>query len=246
MAGHSKWAQIKRSKAVVDSKRGALFTRLSREIIVAARAGSDPTGNFQLRTAIEKAKAASMPAVNIERAIAKGAGQAGDASIGFDQVRYEGYGPGGIPIVVETLTDNRNRTAADIRLAFNKHKGNLGDTGCVAYLFNHYSEVYIRAKRQDIFFPEELLLGKVVDLDVIGYEIDGENAMVYGPFNALESIHNGLIDDAWCIVKFGHRWVSKIPLKLSKDSGDMMLCLKLIGALEMLDDVINVSSALEW
>jgi YebC/PmpR family DNA-binding regulatory protein len=129
MAGHSKWAQIKRTKAVVDAKRGAVFTRLGREITVAARGGGDPAGNFQLRTAIEKAKAAGVPNANIERAIAKGSGQAGGEGDQFEAVRYEGYGPGGVAVLIEAFTDNRNRTAADLRLAFSKHGGNLGETG---------------------------------------------------------------------------------------------------------------------
>ncbi|MFZ9282814.1 MAG: YebC/PmpR family DNA-binding transcriptional regulator, partial [Prochlorococcaceae cyanobacterium] len=112
MAGHSKWAQIKRTKAVVDAKRGAVFTRLGREIMVAARSGADPAGNFQLRTAIEKAKAAGVPNANIERAIAKGSGQGQGGGEQFEAVRYEGYGPGGVAVLVEAFTDNRNRTAA--------------------------------------------------------------------------------------------------------------------------------------
>ena len=119
MAGHSKWSQIKRTKAVVDAKRGAVFTRLGREIMVAARDGADPAGNFQLRTAISKAKTAGVPASNIERAIAKGSGQGAEAAQ-LAEVRYEGYGPGGVAVLVEALTDNRNRTAADLRLAFSK------------------------------------------------------------------------------------------------------------------------------
>ena len=145
MAGHSKWSQIKRTTAVVDAKRGAVFTRLGREIMVAARDGADPSGNFQLRTAISKAKAAGVPAGNIERAIAKGSGQGGDGAQ-LEEVRYEGYGPAGMAVIVEALTDNRNRTAADLRLAFSKHGGNLGESGCVSYLFQHRSEVLIKAK----------------------------------------------------------------------------------------------------
>ncbi|MEN9495336.1 MAG: hypothetical protein RLZZ137_376, partial [Cyanobacteriota bacterium] len=141
MAGHSRWAQIKRTKAVVDAKRGAVFTRLGREIMVAARAGADPAGNFQLRTAIEKAKAARVPNANIERAIAKGSGQGGGGADQFEEVRYEGYGPGGVAVLIESLTDNRNRTAAELRLAFSKNGGNLGETGCVGYLFEHRSVV---------------------------------------------------------------------------------------------------------
>ena len=141
MAGHSKWAQIKRTKAVVDAKRGAVFTRLGREIMVAARSGADPAGNFQLRTAIEKAKAARMPSANIERAIAKGSGQLSGEGEQFETVRYEGYGAGGVAVLVEAFTDNRNRTAADLRLAFSKNGGNLGETGCVGYLFEQRSVV---------------------------------------------------------------------------------------------------------
>ena len=145
MAGHSKWAQIKRTKAVVDAKRGAVFTRVAREILVAARGGADPAGNFQLRTAIEKAKAAGMPNANIERAIAKGSGQLNGEDEQFESVRYEGYGPGGVAVLVEAFTDNRNRTAADLRLAFSKNGGNLGESGCVGYMFEQRSAVRLVA-----------------------------------------------------------------------------------------------------
>lgn len=144
MAGHSKWANIKRQKARVDAKKGNTFTQLSRAIIVAARQGlPDPAGNFQLRTAIEKAKIAGIPNENIERAIlkgsaercAKGAGTYGSGEAELEEIRYEGYGPGGIAILIEALTDNRNRTAADLRVAFSKKGGNLGETGCVSWMF---------------------------------------------------------------------------------------------------------------
>lgn len=147
MAGHSKWAQIKRTKAVVDAKRGAVFTRVAREILVAARGGADPAGNFQLRTAIEKAKAAGMPNANIERAIAKGSGQLSGEDEQFESVRYEGYGPGGVAVLVEAFTDNRNRTAADLRLAFSKNGGNLGESGCVGYMFEQRSAVRLAAAK---------------------------------------------------------------------------------------------------
>jgi YebC/PmpR family DNA-binding regulatory protein len=126
MAGHSKWANIKRQKARVDAVKGQVFAKMSREIIVAARlGGADPAGNFQLRTAINKAKAAGVPNDNIERAIAKGSGQLG-ADNAYEAIRYEGYGPGGVAVLVEALTNNRNRTAADLRAAFSKRNGNLG------------------------------------------------------------------------------------------------------------------------
>ena len=137
MAGHSKWANIKRQKARVDSKRGKIFAKVSREIIVAARmGGGDPDGNFRLRTAIDKAKAVSFPSDSIERAIAKGSGNlAGEGD--FEAIRYEGYGPGGVAVLIEALTDNRNRAAADLRSAFSKNGGNLGETGCVGWMFDH-------------------------------------------------------------------------------------------------------------
>jgi YebC/PmpR family DNA-binding regulatory protein len=143
MAGHSKWANIKRQKARVDAVKGAVFARVSRAIIVAARTGGgDPAGNFQLRTAIEKAKAAGVPNDNIERAIAKGSGQGVDGD-SLEAIRYEGYGPGGVAVLIEALTDNRNRTAADLRSAFSKNGGNLGETGCVGWMFDQKGVVAV-------------------------------------------------------------------------------------------------------
>jgi transcriptional/translational regulatory protein YebC/TACO1 len=140
MAGHSKWANIKRQKARVDAVRGKTFTQLSRAIIVAARNGiPDPAGNFQLRTAIDKAKAAGIPNDNIDRAIAKGAGIT-DSGSQLEEIRYEGYGMGGVAVIVEALTDNRNRTAADLRAAFTKRGGNLGEMGCVGWMFDRLGE----------------------------------------------------------------------------------------------------------
>ena len=135
MAGHSKWAQIKRKKGATDAKRGQLFSKLVRAIIVAARdGGPDPAGNLALQNAIEKAREAAMPKENIERAIQKGSGTGPDAAA-YETVTYEGYGPGGVALFLEALTDNRNRTAADVRSAFTKNDGNLGESGSVAWLF---------------------------------------------------------------------------------------------------------------
>ena len=143
MAGHSKWAQIKHKKKATDAKRGKLFSKLTRAIIVAAREGGpDPAGNLALQNAIEKAREASMPKDNIERAIARGAGAAGDGAA-FEHVTYEGYGPGGVAVLVEALTDNRNRTAAEVRHVFGKHDGNLGDSGSVAWLFERKGVVLL-------------------------------------------------------------------------------------------------------
>ena len=149
MAGHSKWAQIKHKKKATDAKRGKLFSKLTRAIIVAAREGGrDPAGNLALQNAIEKAREASMPKDNIERAIARGAGGAGDGAA-FERVTYEGYGPGGVAVFVEALTDNRNRTAAEVRHVFGKHDGNLGESGSVAWLFERKGVVLVDGEGVD-------------------------------------------------------------------------------------------------
>jgi YebC/PmpR family DNA-binding regulatory protein len=146
MSGHSKWASIKHKKAIVDSRRGAQFSKLTRAITVAARdGGGDPVGNPALDLAIRKAKEASMPKDNIERAIAKGTGEGGDAEA-IESVLYEGYGPGGVAVLVEALTENRNRTGADVRHAFSKNGGNLGEPGSVAYLFEKKGSIVIDAE----------------------------------------------------------------------------------------------------
>jgi YebC/PmpR family DNA-binding regulatory protein len=149
MAGHSKWASIKHKKKATDAKRGALFTKLTRAITVAAReGGGDPDGNPSLVLAIQKAKDASMPKDNIERAIAKGTGADQDADA-FEAIVYEGYGPGGVAVLVEALTDNRNRTSSDLRHAFSKHGGNLGEPGSVAWIFEKKGQILVDAARYD-------------------------------------------------------------------------------------------------
>jgi YebC/PmpR family DNA-binding regulatory protein len=240
MAGHSKWSQIKRQKAVVDARRGAVFTRLGREIMVAARSGADPTGNFQLRTAIEKAKAAGMPNGNIERAIAKGSGQAPGEADRFEAVRYEGYGPGGVAVLVEAFTDNRNRTAADLRLAFGKHGGNLGETGCVGYLFQQRGVVRIGQAA----LPEETLLEDVLELEALGYEIDGDGADVVCAFTQLEALQDGLRSRGWAVAGWEHRWIAVRGCRLEA-ADQLRTCLGLLDALEDLDDVRSVTSNLE-
>lgn len=247
MAGHSKWAQIKRTKAVVDARRGAVFTRLGREITVAARGGADPAGNFQLRTAIEKARAAGMPNTNIERAIAKGAGGGSGDGDSFEAVRYEGYGPGGVAVMIEAFTDNRNRTAADIRLAFNKNGGNLGETGCVGYLFEQRSIVSVAFEERD----EEALIDTLLALEASdspvsasGYELTGSGAEVFGPFAALESLQDGLRCHGWGVIDWEHRWVALTACTLHQEE-TLRACLKMLEALDELDDVRSVTSNLE-
>jgi YebC/PmpR family DNA-binding regulatory protein len=246
MAGHSKWAQIKRTKAVVDAKRGAVFTRLGREIMVAARAGGDPAGNFQLRTAIEKAKAAGVPNANIERAIAKGSGLAGSGADAFEAVRYEGYGAGGVAVLVEALTDNRNRTAADLRLAFSKHGGNLGETGCVSYLFEPRSVVRIAPAGlgEEELLEQLLALAEEGGPEALGWSLDPEGAEVFGSYAQLEALQAGLRHHGLPVREWEHRWVADTPCQLD-DEEQLRACLKMLDALEELDDVRSVTSNLE-
>src|SRR3954452_6076264 len=155
MSGHSKWSSIKHKKGAADAKRGKLFSKLSRAIIVAAKeGGGDPDNNLALANAVEKARSYSMPKDNIDRAIAKGTGEGADAAA-FETVIYEGYGPDGVAVIVEALTDNRNRTAADVRHLFAKHGGNLGTTGAVAWQFDRRGVVVVSAEGVD---EDELFL----------------------------------------------------------------------------------------
>jgi transcriptional/translational regulatory protein YebC/TACO1 len=246
MAGHSKWAQIKRTKAVVDAKRGAVFTRLGREITVAARGGADPAGNFQLRTAIEKAKAAGVPNNNIERAIAKGSGQAGGTADTFEVVRYEGYGPAGVAVLVEALTDNRNRTAADLRLVFNKAGGNLGESGCVTYLFDQRSVVRLEQPglEEEALLEGLLALEDRVATEALTYSLEDEGADVIGRFEDLEALQGGLQDLGWPVGSWEHRWIPNTTCRV--EDGEVLLpLLRMLDALEDLEDVRSVTSNLE-
>src|SRR6204780_5835505 len=169
MSGHSKWASIKHKKAVVDQRRGQAFTKLTRAITVAGReGGGDIDGNQSLALAVQKARDASMPKDNIERAIAKGTGEGVDADQ-IEAVLYEGYGPGGVALLIEALTDNRNRTSADVRHALSKHGGNLGEPGSVSYLFDKHGVIVIDASRYD---EDDLLIGMAAGAEDIQQDDD--------------------------------------------------------------------------
>lgn len=212
MAGHSKWANIKRQKAVVDAKRGKTFTQLSRAIIVAAKNGiPDPSGNFQLRTAIEKAKAAGIPNDNIERAIAKGAGTFGADSSNLEEMRYEGYGPGGVAILIEALTDNRNRTAADLRVAFSKNGGNLGETGCVSWMFTQKGICVVQGS-----IDEEHLLEASLDGGAEAYEMTQDDvAEVLTDVPNLETLSQTLISQGFNVTDVELRWIPGNEVEVS-------------------------------
>ena len=244
MAGHSKWANIKRQKARVDAAKSKVFTRLSREIIVAARSGvPDPEGNFQLRNAIAKAKAAGIPNDNIDRAIAKGAGTLGGGSDNFEAIRYEGYGPGGVAILVEAFTDNRNRTAADLRAAFSKNGGNLGETGCVSWMFDRKGVVEISGT-----VDEEKLLEVSLDGGAESYELlegdDSEGAEVFCETSDLETLSQTLQAGDFSVVQAELRWIPTTTMEVMETEQARSL-LKLMDALEESDDVQNVTANFE-
>ena len=244
MAGHSKWANIKRQKARVDAKKGKTFTQLSRAIIVAARSGiPDPAGNFQLRTAIEKAKAAGIPKDNIEQSLAKGAGTYQDDEAVLEEIRYEGYGAGGVAILVETLTDNRNRSVADIRAAFTKNGGNLGETGCVSWMFDHKGVVTLKGE-----IDEDLLLVTSLEGGADSYELleDTEelSAEVITEVSNLETLNQALQNAGFAVEEAELRWLPNNSIELN-DSEQIKLLFKTIDTLESLDDVQNVTANYE-
>lgn len=241
MAGHSKWANIKRQKARVDAKRGKTFTQLSRAIIVAARNGiPDPNGNFQLRTAIEKAKAAGIPNDNIERAIAKGAGTFADDGAKLEEIRYEGYGPGGVAILIEALTDNRNRTAADLRMGFSKNGGNLGETGCVSWMFQQKGVCIVNNVPS-----EEQLLEASLEGGAEFYEMTEDGmAEVVAEVVDLENLNQILKEQGFDVTDAELRWIPSNNIDVT-DSEQARMLLKLIDTLEALDDVQNVTANFE-
>jgi YebC/PmpR family DNA-binding regulatory protein len=241
MSGHSKWATIKRQKAKVDAVRGKTFAQLSGAIIVAARSGlPDPAGNFQLRTAIERAKAAGMPNDNIDRAIAKGAGTFGSENK-LESIRYEGYGPGGVALIMEALTDNRNRTAADLRAIFNKRGGNLGETGCVSWMFAQTGVCTISNTVDEDALLEASLLGGA-DL----YELfeDGDGAEVFTETAELEKLCSHLREMGFNVTDSEWRWIPGNTVEVvDLEQGKQLL--RVIESLEALDDIQNVTANFE-
>jgi YebC/PmpR family DNA-binding regulatory protein len=242
MAGHSKWANIKRHKARVDAAKGQVFAKISRAIIVAARSGvPDPEGNFQLRTAIEKAKAAGIPNDNIDRAIAKGAGTLGADSL--ESIRYEGYGPGGVAIIMEALTDNRNRTAADIRAAFNKYGGNLGETGCVSWMFNHRGVVTVKDNMAEEEILEASLSGGAESYEYSTWD-EEPIVEIFTDITQLEHLNRHLQQLGFSILQAEFRWLPTNTVEITEPDQARPL-LKLIDALDNLEDIQTVTTNFE-
>ncbi|MGB0561096.1 MAG: YebC/PmpR family DNA-binding transcriptional regulator [Spirulinaceae cyanobacterium] len=245
MAGHSKWANIKRQKARVDAKKGKTFAQLSRAIIVAARQGiPDPDGNFQLRTAIEKAKAAGIPNDNIERAIAKGAGTYNDDSLNYESIRYEGYGIGGVAVLIEAFTEKRTRTAADLRSAFSKNGGNLGETGCVGWMFDQQGVVRLEGEVTN----EEHLLEVALEGGAESYELSDDleapGAEIFTAVENVDALSQVLQGADFTVQDVERRWVPSTTVEITALEQARSL-LKLMDALEGLDDVQTVTANFE-
>ena len=234
MSGHSKWSTIKHKKAKVDSQRAVVFQRYSRELIVAARlGGADPAGNFRLRTAIEKAKAAGLPNDNIKRAIEKGAGAG--SSENYEELVYEGYAPGGVAVVVETMTDNRNRTAGDIRSYFTKYNGNLGTTGAVSWMFDQRGQLIFDKETVDY----DKLFEAAINLDAEDIVDENDTYTVLTTVENFQKVVEGLEAEGFKpqTAEFTRIPQNTVPVTDEKTAQQIM---KLLDKLEEHDDVQNV------
>jgi len=235
MSGHSKWSSIKHKKGAADAKRGKLFSKLSRAIIVAAKEGGpDPAGNLALQNAIEKARSYSMPKDTIERAIARGSGADSDAQA-FETVTYEGYGPSGVAVIVEALTDNRNRTASDIRHAFDKHDGNLGTSGAVVWLFERQGVVVVSADGVD---EDELTLA-AAEGGADDVSLDGSTFEIVSPPEALSGVREAVEAAGFTIDSAELAMIPKTTVEVADEAAAKKV-LRLIDALEENDDVQDV------
>jgi YebC/PmpR family DNA-binding regulatory protein len=229
MSGHSKWSTIKRQKGVKDAARGALFTRLGNMIAIAARGGSDPEMNFALRLAIDKARAANMPMANIERSIDRGSGKLGGAQI--QEVMYEGYGPGGVAILVECATDNINRTYPEVRVAFTKHGGNIAEKGAVAFQFDHKGLVRVQGT------GDEILL-MALDAGAEDVQEEGGESVIYTEPKALAKVRETLSQAGLEVVESELTYVPNNTIEVSdKDTAGKVM--RLMEALDELNDVVN-------
>ncbi len=235
MSGHSKWSSIKHKKGAADAKRGKLFSKLSRAIIVAAKEGGpDPAGNLALQNAIEKARSYSMPKDNIERAVARGSGADADAQA-FETVVYEGYGPGGVAVIVEALTDNRNRTASEVRHAFDKNDGNLGTTGAVAWLFERRAIVLVAAEGVD---EDELTLA-AADGGADDVSLDGSTYEIVASPEALTPVREAIEAAGFTVESAELALQPKTTVEI-EDASTAKKIVRLVDQLEESDDVQEV------
>jgi YebC/PmpR family DNA-binding regulatory protein len=232
MSGHSKWHSIKHKKGAADAKRGKVFTKMAAEIAIAAQDGADPAMNFKLRLAIQKAKAANVPAANIERAIAKGSGQGGGAKL--EELLYEGYGPAGVAIMVKALSDNRNRTSPEVKSTFSKHGGTMGGQGSVAYLFEKKGVIICKPEAD----KDEMSL-MAIEAGADDIDDSGEQLIIYTQPNKVEEVRDALGED-----NVESAEVKQEPSQtiVVDDEGKAKTLLNLMEALDDLDDVVEVTS----
>ena len=235
MSGHSKWATIRRKKGALDAKRGKLFTKLIKELTIAAReGGGDPAGNPRLRLAVDNAKAANMPADNIERAIKKATGELEGTTI--SELTYEGYGPGGIAILVEVATDNKNRTVAEVRHIFSKQGGNMGESGSVAWMFEKKGIITLPKQGKS----EDDILEIVLNAGAEDLRTEDEYFEIQSEVESFEPLRRVLIDKKLNIENASLQWIAKNTINISGENAEKMM--KLIEGLEDCDDVQNVYS----
>jgi YebC/PmpR family DNA-binding regulatory protein len=241
MSGHSKWHSIRRSKGILDQKRGQLFTKLARDITIAAREGGsgDPDANFRLRIAVDKAKSNNMPADNIQRAIDRGMGKGGEAKI--EEIYYEGYAVGGIALLIETATDNRNRTNSEVRAALSKAGGSPGEPGSVGWMFEQKGLITIdlAAKKLD---PDEVVL-TAIDAGAEDVEVGDDVIEIYTEFAQLAAVRQVLLGAGLPLAGAEKTMIAKTTIQAEDE--DALKALKLIERLEDLDDVQKVYSNLE-
>ena len=236
VSGHSKWAQIKRQKGVNDAKRGQLFTKLGREITVAAReGGADPNGNFRLRLAIQHARENNMPMENVERAIKRGVG-GGEGGANFEEITYEGYGPAGVALMVHAVTDNRNRTASEVRSVFTRGGGNLGETGCVSWLFDARGQIAVPLNGND---ADDLTL-QAIDAGAEDVVNEGDVLVIYTQPDQLETVRHALEVTKTPISDAEQTMVPKTTVEVDERQAEQLV--KLVDRLEELDDVQAVYS----
>jgi YebC/PmpR family DNA-binding regulatory protein len=239
MAGHSKWSKVKRLKGALDAKRGALFSRLSKEITIAAKTGGgNPSTNHRLRAAIQSAKDQSMPGDNIDRAIKKGTGESGSDAV--EEMVYEGYAPGGVAVIVEAATDNKNRTAAEIRSVFSKNGGSLGGPGSVAYLFHRKGRMHLAIPAD----KEEEILGVILEAGAEDLDHDGEAFTVTTPPDKLYAVAEALRQAGYepSEVKLTHLAETQVTVA---DEDTARHILRLCDALEDCDDVLGIHANFE-
>ena len=233
MSGHSKWSTIKRKKALIDAKRGKVFTKVVREITTAARmGGGDPSANPRLRAAVSAAKAAGMPADNVTRAIKKGCGELDGPSV--EEIVYEGYGPGRVALVVETQTDNRNRTTADVRSAFAKNGGNMGADGCVGWMFHKRGQFVFDGSR----FDEEQVMEAAMDAGADDVAADGDSVVVYSAPKEFSAVLDHFEKLGMEVESAEFNMIPDNTVAVSGKAAAQVL--RLVERLEDLDDVMNV------